>query len=439
MRFLVGFMRSMVVLGILAATILAESTSLSLFAQNNQSDHNLPSGFVREIVVKGLDAPTAFAVAPDGRIYFTQKSGAVKVFYEGRLLRENFIDLSPEVNHAYNRGLMGIVLHPDFPKTPFVYLAYAYQPKEAGQNKETGARLSRIVRVTADPDNLNRALPGSTFVLLGGGGTYARIGNPDRSDAPPFTCEDARGASVHDCVPVEGTAHQINDMVFGADGALYVAVGDGGEHVKAGQRAQDVNSLSGKILRINPITGAGYANNPFYDRNPLSNRSKVFALGLRNPFRLTIAPKTGELFIGDVGAAAWEEVNRGRRGANFGWPCFEGAYPANGADDCATLHANPSKVVFPVHAYEHSNGRVAVVGGDIYQGDIFPKDYRGAYFFADYNAGIIWAMNSAARTVEIAEFASGFSGVVQIRAGSDGGLYVLSIRSGTLERIWFAE
>lgn len=438
MRLRAGFVSIFLVLWVLMAVILLSSNSLSLSAQSTRSG-DLPPGFVREMVVEGLDGPTAFAMAPDGRIYFTQKAGAVKVFHAGRLLRENFIDLSAEVNQAYNRGLVGITLHPDFPKTPFVYLAYVYQPKEANQHKETGARLSRIVRVTADPDNLNRALPGSTFVLLGGGGTYARIGNPDRSDAPPLTCEDANGAPVHDCVPVEGTAHQINAMRFGADGALYVAVGDGGEHARAGQRAQDVNSLSGKILRINPITGAGYANNPFYDRNPLSNRSKVFALGLRNPFRLTIAPATGELFIGDVGAATWEEVNRGRRGANFGWPCFEGPNVAGKSEFCAALHANPTRAIFPVHAYEHTDGRVAVVGGDFDRDGAFPDEYRNAYFFADYNAGVIWAMTVATRTVEVVEFARGFSGVVQITAGNDGDLYVLSIRTGALERVTYAE
>ena len=204
------------------------------FAQPEGKADELLPGFVKEVVVKGLDGPTAFAVAPDGRIYFTQKSGAVKVFQNGKLLRKNFLDLSAEVNQAYNRGLVGIALHPDFPKTPFVYLAYVYQPEEAKGYKDVGARVSRVIRVTADPADLNKALPDSTLVILGANGTFDEIGNPDKSDSPPYTCQDEDGAPVTDCIPVEGTAHQANVMHFGDDGALYVAVGDGGEYASAG-------------------------------------------------------------------------------------------------------------------------------------------------------------------------------------------------------------
>ena len=98
----------------------------------------LPAGFVKETAAKGLDGPTAFAIAADGRIYIAQKAGTVRVVQNGKLLRENFVDLSGEVNQAYNRGLMGIALHPNFPQTPYVYLAYVYQPPEAAKHKETG-------------------------------------------------------------------------------------------------------------------------------------------------------------------------------------------------------------------------------------------------------------------------------------------------------------
>ena len=319
------------------------------FAQPEGKADELLPGFVKEVVVKGLDGPTAFAVAPDGRIYFTQKSGAVKVFQNGKLLRKNFLDLSAEVNQAYNRGLVGIALHPDFPKTPFVYLAYVYQPEEAKGHKDVGALAFRgVIRVTADPADLNKALPDSTLVILGANGTFDEIGNPDKSDSPPYTCQDEDGAPVTDCIPVEGTADQANVMHFSDDGALYVAVGDGGEYASAGLRAQDTGSLSGKILRINPLTGAGYRDNPFYDRNPNSNRSKVYMMGLRNPFRFAVHPSTGDLIIGDVGASTWEEINLGRKGANFGWPCFEGDDAAMDTGPCAKVQAAPRQATFPI-------------------------------------------------------------------------------------------
>lgn len=395
----------------------------------------LPPGFTQEIVTNKLDGPTAFAIAPDGRIYFTQKSGTVRVLVNNQLVPENFIDLSAEVNYAYNRGLVGIALHPNFPQTPYVYLSYVYQPAEANGHKAIGARLSRVIRVSADPANLNKALPDSKVVLLGGSGTFAQIGNPDNPDRKPFTCQDKEGKPINDCIPVEGTAHQANMLRFGRDGALYVGIGDGGEYDEAGLRAQDLNSLSGKIVRINPITGAGYTNNPFYNGDPQSNRSKIYMLGLRNPFRFTFHPTTADLVIGDVGKSSWEEVNRGRAGANFGWPCFESGDPGMTTPPCDKLQAAPKALVFPQYAFPHTEGRVAIIGGDFYTGAVFPAEYQGVYFFGDYNVGKIWLLTTTANGVQIKDFASNFAGLVQISAGPDGALYVLTVRGGTLYRV----
>ncbi|MEZ4864804.1 MAG: PQQ-dependent sugar dehydrogenase [Caldilineaceae bacterium] len=407
-----------------------------LRAQTNQP--TVPPGFTQELVTEKLDGPTAFVMAPDGRIYFTQKSGTVRVWHDNQLIAENFIDISQQVNHAYNRGLVGIALHPNFPRTPYVYLAYVYQPQEAYQHKEIGARLSRVMRVSADSANLDKALPGSEVVILGAGGEFEQIGNPDNPDRPPFSCEDDNGKAMRDCIPVEGTAHQANMLRFGRDGALYVGVGDGSEAETAGLRAQDLDSLSGKMLRINPMTGMGYASNPYYNRDPQSNRAKVYMLGLRNPFRFTFHPTTGELVIGDVGKSSWEEVNRGRAGANFGWPCFESSDPGLATPPCDKIQANPRQVVFPQYAYPHTEGRVAIIGGDYYAGAAFPAEYRGAYFFGDYNVGTIWMLTGAGSNVQVKEFATGFAGLVQISTGADGNLYVLTARGGALYRIRWA-
>ena len=168
----------------------------------------LRSGFVTDTVVKALDSPTAFAVAADGRIFITQKAGTVKIFQNGKLLRENFIDLSAEVNQAFNRGLVGIALHPKFPSTPHVYLSYVYQPQEANKHKPAGARVARVIRVSVDAADPNRADLNSKVVILGAGGMYQQIGNPDTPNALPLTCQNPAGSPVADCIPVEGTAHQ---------------------------------------------------------------------------------------------------------------------------------------------------------------------------------------------------------------------------------------
>jgi glucose/arabinose dehydrogenase len=427
--------RLLYVIPFLLASIFLLHRGRLLTAQAVSDEAELRPGFVQEIAVKALDGPTAFAIAPDGRIYITQKAGAVRVFADGKLLRDNFIDLSNEVNQAFDRGLVGVTLHPDFPRTPFVYFSYAFEPPEARGHKQNGARLSRLIRVTADPSNLNKALPDSTLVILGAGGTFAAIGNPDRSDSPPLSCQTANGLSLRDCIPVEGTAHQVNMVRFGRDGALYAGVGDGGDHPDASLRAQNLDSLSGKILRINPLTGAGLPDNPFYNGDPNANRSKVFMLGLRNPFRLAFDPTAGLLVIGEVGKARWEEVNRGSRGDNFGWPCFEGEEPAVTTPPCDRVQASPVRMRFPVHRFDQTHGRVAVIGGDFYTGMSFPADYRNAYFFGEYNTGEIWFMRMVNGAAEVRWFARKLSGVVQISTGPDGHLYLLSIRAGTLYRI----
>lgn len=410
-------------------------SSSSSHAQSQPGQISLPPGFTQEVVTNKLDGPTSFAFAPDGRIFVTQKAGTVRVIANNQLLPENFVDISQEVNQAFNRGLVGIAVHPGFPQTPYVYLAYVYQPKEAYGHKETGARLSRVMRVSADPANANKGLPESKVVLLGAGGEFAQIGNPDKSDRPPFSCQDESGNALRDCIPVEGTAHQANMLRFGRDGALYVGIGDGGEYDAAGLRAQDLNSLSGKIVRINPLTGAGYTNNPFYNGDPQSNRAKVYMLGLRNPFRFTFHPTTADLVIGDVGKSSWEEVNRGRAGANFGWPCFENSDPGMTAPPCDKVHAASKQLVFPLHAFPHTEGRVAIIGGDFYTGVNFPAEYRGAYCFGDYNVGKIWMLTTTNNGAQVKEFAGNFAGLVQISMGPDGNLYVLTVRGGTLYRI----
>ncbi len=240
-----------------------------------------------------------------------------------------------------------------------------------------------MIRVEADPRNPDKARDGSTVVLLGANGTPEHMGDLDRGDRPPYSCM-ADGEPVADCLPVDGPSHTVDGLVFGPDGALYVSAGDGTLQPDLNVRAQNVDSLAGKILRVNPLTGAGYADNPFYDGDPNSNRSKVYALGLRNPYRFTFDP-AGQLVVGDVGGERWEEINRGDPGANFGWPCLEGALPNSGDPACAAVLSGAAPTTPAWHSYAHADGYSAAIGGDFYTGDKYPAAYQGAYFFADHN------------------------------------------------------
>lgn len=388
-----------------------------------------PPGFWFEPVVDGFKLPTAFAIAPDGRIFIAQKEGLVRVFADGQLQAEPFIDLTNEVNSTTERGLLGIAIHPRWPALPYIYFAYVYEPPEAKGYPDTGARVSRVLRLSADPNNLNRHLPGSGEIILGKNSTFANIGNPAQGDKKPYSCLDAGGGFIQDCFPDEGTSHSIDHLLFGRDGALYVSAGDGINFNSAvNVRAQNPDSPVGKILRVDPLTGQGLASNPFFDGNPNSNRSKVYAVGLRNPFRFTLHPGTGQVVVGDVGNFDWEEVSMGGAGANFGWPCFEGPEVKVDDNGCEGVVSGQTPSVQALYAYPHENGRGSVIGGDFYMGNSYPGYYRGAYFFGDFNVGMMFVMTfNRDGSVDVADFASGVPGPVQITVGPGGDLYVMTI------------
>lgn len=421
-------------LSLLAAAGLLIPTARPAAAQGG---FNLPYGFIQEGVVMGLTLPTSFAMATDGRIFIAEKAGRVRVYHNGELLPEPFIDLTTEVNDAADRGLMGIAVDPAWPRRPYVYVAFVYDPPEIKERNPSGARVSRVVRLTADAANLNVAMPGSGVVLVGTNSTAAHVGNPDQGDAEPFSCRDEAGQPVRDCIAAEGTAHTIDMLKFGPEGALYVSVGDGIVNSKGNARALDINSLNGKILRIDPDTGEGLASNPFYDGDPASNRSKVFALGMRNPFRFTIDPRNGRVIVGEVGNEKWEEINIGGPGANFGWPCYEGPEEAATYANCEAFRSGEWTVTHGVLSYRHTikPQRGAAIGGDLYLGRSFPALYRGAYFYHDFNGGVTNFLTFGGDgSVTDNEFATNMPGIVQITA-TDDALYVLSIILGGIWRI----
>lgn len=416
--------------------------ALSPQAVQAQGGFNLPYGFIQETVVLGLDRPTSFALLPGGGILIAEKNGVVRVARDGQLLPDPFIDLSTEVNDSSDRGLLGIAVHPDWPATPYVYLAYTYDPPEIKDRNPAGARVSRVLRLTADPANLDVAQAGSGVVILGSNSTAEHVGNPDQGDTEPFSCFDGAGGFVRDCLAAEGTAHTLDALRFGPDGALYISSGDGIVNSKGNSRALNPDSLNGKILRVNPITGEGYSDNPFFDGDPTSNRSKVFAMGMRNPFRFTVDPRDGQVIVADVGNSNWEEINRGGPGSNFGWPCYEGPFEAATYADCAAYQSGSSPVTDAVFSYPHSikdPQRGSAIGGDLYLGNVFPPLYRGAYFFHDFNGGVVDFLTfNADGSANHNEFATNVPGVVQMTTGDDGAIYVISVILGGIWRIRYA-
>ncbi|HYX15691.1 MAG TPA: Calx-beta domain-containing protein [Nostoc sp.] len=453
--------------------------------------------FALETVASGLNQPTAFDWTSDGKsMFIAQKNGVVRVLNNGTLLSTPFINISGQVNDTRDRGLLGIAVHPDFGKDTnpknYVYLLYTYDPPETNPNNsknnpnstldnpdQNGNRTARLIRVEADPNtNYTTAIAGSEVVLLGTNGTWENISNPDgnstnvslgyapsgilnKDTGKPFTSlqdylnNQGKVQNVQNFIANDSESHSVGSVRFGTDGSLFVSLGDGTSYNGIDPRSirvQDVNNLSGKILRIDAITGEGLSSNPFYNGDPNSNSSKVYNLGLRNPFRFTIDKNTNTPVIGDVGFNSYEEVNIGKPGANFGWPFYEGGLDTNGSivnlkqpnyaslDAAEAFYSSGKPVTAPAYTYKHFSSN-SITMGDFYTGSTFPSVYQGALFIADSSQGTIDAVkfDSQGKLVSVKRFASQADrpnlGVpVQITTGKDGNLYYANLTGGEIDR-----
>jgi len=309
-------------------------TSFSLLAQS------LPPKFYDEILSKGWNTPVGITFSKDGTGFVWEKAGRVyQLTPGGERLPNPLIDISEEVGDFGDHGLLGFALDPNFQQNGYIYLLYVvdrhhllhfgtpdYDP-DFSLPKE--ATIGRLTRYKTDPfTGFTEIIPESRTILM--------------------------GKTVEDGFPVLALFHGIGSLVFGEDGTLLVSCGDGNardisyheqaiadgimqEKENIGPfRALLLNHLNGKIIRIDPETGLGLPSNPFYDPNaPDAPRSKVWAFGLRNAYRFSVIPGTGEhdpgrgepgvLFIGDVGEGQWEELNIATEGGQcFGWPMYEG-------------------------------------------------------------------------------------------------------------------
>jgi PKD repeat protein len=434
-------------------------------------------GFVEDVVAQNLPFAVGMTFAPDGRMFLALQGGVVRVYQNGQLLPTPFIDISSQVNHFGDRGLLGIAVHPQFPTQPYVYLLFTWEPSNVTQDA-IGARVARLIRVEADPaQGYNVAKSGMTvgqntpggpghWIMLGQNSTAENIGNPnngrDKTKASCMSPQNMGGTPVENCIPSDEDSHTIGTVKFGLDGSLFVSAGDGSNYVDVDHRAlrsQMLDSLAGKILRIDPNTALGLIDNPHYDAAcPGCNRSKVYDRGLRNPFRFTIHPVTNEPYIGDVGWSLWEEINTGK-GRNFGWPCYEGGLPDGSSlheggattsveqigykwiedtfDACAALYAQGLSVVrAPIWTYDHDgpDGAGGTDGasanaGTFYAGTAYPPQYQDALFILDYNRRWIRYLTfDALGNASIHNFAKDtVDGPVQLLEGPDTNLYAMML------------
>src|SRR4051794_8774925 len=301
----------------------------------------LPTGFTESQFGSNLNGtPTAMAFAPDGRLFVCLQTGQLRVIKNGALLPTPFVSLS--VNSSGERGLLGVAFDPNFASNHFVYLYYT-TPAAPIHN--------RISRFTANGDV---AAPNSEVVLV--------------------DLDNLSGATNHN----GGAIH------FGPDGKLYAGVGENANSANS----QSLNNRLGKILRYNP-DGTIPTDNPFFNTATGANRA-IWALGLRNPFTFAFQPGTGRMFINDVGGGAFEEVNEGVAGANYGWPLMEGSLEL-----VAGAATNPG-LQGPIYSYDRGPSTLAAIsGGTFYQpgSHPFPDSDSNSYFFADFGVGCIRRMD----------------------------------------------
>lgn len=343
-----------------------------------------PAGFSDLLVVSGLQLPTAFAFLPGGDILVAQRGGAV------RRVRDGVLDPVPVatvgVSLQTERGLLGIAVDPAFAQNGRFYVYYT---------TDDAVPVNRVARFTLNGDVLTE---GPTPVL--------------------------------DNIPSTTGSHNGGGLSFGPDGKLYVAVGDDGQR----DRAQLLNTLSGKILRIN-ADGSIPSDNPFVGTP--GARGEIWHYGLRNPFRFTFHP-SGRLFIGDVGQADYEEIDVAEpteKGLNFGWPCREGLHEGPEVDPVCEAAA-----VDPIHEYPHagaSTGAASITVGAVAGMSVYPAPYAGSLFFADFVRDFVHALSydAASGSASVTSFGEDRHTVVNMVAAPDGRIYYASLGLGEIRKI----
>lgn len=341
----------------------------------------VPEGFTADTLVEHIQAATAMTFAPDGRLFFAEQTGALRLWKEGRLLSTPALDLAERVDDYWERGFIGLTLHPDFPRTPHLFVVYV---AKVPYTHHVASRFT-MAGDFVDPKSERILLEGDDQSTLGGS------------------------------VPA---GHQGGPIKFGPDGKLYIAFGE----QTAGEPSQSLHTFQGKILRINP-DGSIPKDNPFYAKTTGKYRA-IWALGMRNPFGLVFQPGTGRLFATDVGGSAFEEIDEIVKGGNYGWPHAEG-------------YSDNPEFKSPLYAYPPTVGH-SICGGAFYPesipegaGDIFPEKWRGKLLFVDWGANWLKALDPDAPE-EVLTLARGLDKPVGVEVAPDGSVFILN--RGTIWR-----
>ncbi len=345
-------------------------------------------------IASGLASPVVIANAGDGssRLFIVEQAGKIRIYQNNNLLATPFLDITSRVSSGGETGLLGLTFHPNYSSNRRFFVNYTVTV--SGQLK---TRISEFLATLGNP---NTADPNSEVVLL--------------EFNQPFD------------------NHNAGDIKFGPDGYLYITSGDGGSGGDPQNNGQNLDTLLGKILRIDVNSGSPYGippTNPFVDGNP-STRDEIWSYGWRNPWRFSFDRLTGDMFVGDVGQSSWEEVDHeptGTGGRNYGWRIMEGAHCFNPSSGC-----DMTGKTLPILEYSHSFG-CSITGGYRYRGSHIPV-LAGYYLYADYCSGRIWAasFSTSWTTTEVADTTFLVSTFGEDEAGE---IYFASLSNGSIYRI----
>jgi glucose/arabinose dehydrogenase len=353
-----------------------------------------PPALAARLVVSGLRLPLDLKSVPDDRerLYVVEQGGRIRVVRNGQLQATPFLDISDRTDGTGERGLLGLAFHPRFAENGRFFV------------------------------NFTQAVGGATVI--------AEFHAPSRDTA------DAGSRRVLLVVPQPYANHNGGGLAFGSDGFLYVALGDGGSGGDPRGNGQSLETPLGKILRIDVDSATPYAvpaDNPFVSTPGAV--PEIWAYGLRNPFRFSFERATGNLYIGDVGQGAREEIDVGLAsrggGENYGWNVTEGTACYDPPTGCDT-----TGITMPVLDYTHREG-CAVTGGYVYEGCRMP-DLVGTYFYGDFCSGFVRSFRYVAGQVtEKRDWTSGLAGIDHITSfgtDADGEIYVVD-RDGEVYRL----